>query len=222
MPLDYRRPGGDTLDLALLRVPARDPDRRIGSLVVNPGGPGVPGTSCVAAADQAFRAPLRDRFDIVGPGPRGTGASDPVDCLSDTELDDYVGDDPDPDTAAEKRQYRHWLAAFGRGQLATLDERISRRREIRAACGDLLAEVPETADWLAGLDGRLVVGNYLYADGGTHVRVSVAADVLASRVTAARPDTAVAFLATPTDVFAIAPDDLVRVTNGRVVRLSSG
>ena len=68
---------------------------------------------------------------------------------------------------------------------------------------DLLAEVPETADWLAGLDGRLVVGNYLYADGGTHVRVSVAADVLASRVTAARPDTAVAFLATPTDVFAV-------------------
>ena len=68
---------------------------------------------------------------------------------------------------------------------------------------DLLAEVPETADWLAGLDGRLVVGNYLYADGGTHVRVSVAADVLASRVTAVRPDTAVAFLATPTDVFAV-------------------
>ena len=68
---------------------------------------------------------------------------------------------------------------------------------------DLLAEVPETADWLAGLDGRLVVGNYLYADGGTHVRVSVAADVLASRVTAARADTAVAFLATPTDVFAV-------------------
>ena len=51
---------------------------------------------------------------------------------------------------------------------------------------DLLAEVPETADWLAGLDGRLVVGNYLYADGGTHVRVSVAADGLASRVTAYR------------------------------------
>ena len=73
---------------------------------------------------------------------------------------------------------------------------------------DLLAEVPEMADWLAGLDGRLVVGNYLYADGGTHVRVSVAADVLASRVTAARPDTALAFLATPTDVFAV-PGDAV-------------
>ena len=115
VPLDYRRPGGDTLDLALLRAPAQDPDRRIGSLVVNPGGPGVPGTSYAAAADQAFRTPLRDRFDIVGPDLRGTGASDPVDCLSDRELDDYLGDDPDPDTAAEKLEYRRWLTAFGRG-----------------------------------------------------------------------------------------------------------
>ena len=53
------------------------------------------------------------------------------------------------------------------------------------------------------LGGRLVLGNYLYADGGTHVRVSVAADVLATRLGAARPDTALAFLATPTDVFAV-------------------
>ncbi len=63
-------------------------------------------------------------------------------------------------------------------------------------------------DWLAGLDGRLVLGNYLYADGGTHVRVSVAADVLATRLGRARPDTGLAFLATPTDVFAV-PHDAV-------------
>ena len=85
---------------------------------------------------------------------------------------------------------------------------------------DLLAEVPETADWLAGLDGRLVVGNYLYADGGTHVRVSVAADALASRVIAERPDTAVAFLATPTDVFAV-PGDAVE-HSGRAYADRSG
>ena len=59
------------------------------------------------------------------------------------------------------------------------------------------------ADWLAALDGRLVLGNYLYADGGTHVRVAAAADALATRLTAARPDTALAFLATPTDAFAV-------------------
>ncbi len=85
---------------------------------------------------------------------------------------------------------------------------------------DLLAEVPETADWLAKLDGRLVVGNYLYADGGTHVRVSAAADVLASRVLAERPDTAVAFLATPTDVFAV-PGDAVE-HSGRAYADRSG
>ena len=68
---------------------------------------------------------------------------------------------------------------------------------------DLLAEVPDASDWLAGLDGRLVLGNYLYADGGTHVRVAAAADLLATRLTAVRPDTALAFLATPTDAFAV-------------------
>ncbi len=91
---------------------------------------------------------------------------------------------------------------------------------VGAAGVDLLAEVPETADWLAGLDGRLVVGNYLYADGGTHVRVSVAADALASRVTAARSDTALAFLATPTDVFAV-PGDAVE-QSGRAYAERSG
>jgi pimeloyl-ACP methyl ester carboxylesterase len=118
VPLDYRHPGGDTLDLALLRVPAGDPEHRIGSLVVNPGGPGVPGTSYAAAADRAFGAPLRERFDIVGPDPRGAGNSDPVDCLSDAELDEYVAGDPDPDTAAEERDYQAWLTAFGEGCIA--------------------------------------------------------------------------------------------------------
>ncbi len=71
------------------------------------------------------------------------------------------------------------------------------------AGADLLTEVPEIAEWLADLDGRLVVGNFLYADGGTHVRLSAAADVLTRRLCAAREDTALAFLATPTDVFVV-------------------
>jgi hypothetical protein len=80
------------------------------------------------------------------------------------------------------------------------------------AGADLLAEVPETADWLAGLDGGLVLGNYLYADGGTHVRVSAAADVLAARLAAARPDTALAYLATPTDAFAVPAEAVAHST----------
>jgi hypothetical protein len=73
---------------------------------------------------------------------------------------------------------------------------------------DLLAEVPAVAEWLLTRPGRLVLGNYLYADGGTHVRISLAADLLAQRLQASRPDLALAFLATPTDVFAV-PDEAV-------------
>ena len=94
MPVDYADPQGETIDLALLRVPAKG--SRVGSLVVNPGGPGARGTTYAAAGGQVFREPLLDGFDIVGFDPRGVGASDPVDCLSDAELDAYLGARPDP------------------------------------------------------------------------------------------------------------------------------
>ena len=71
------------------------------------------------------------------------------------------------------------------------------------AGADLLHDLPEVAQWLLGLDGRLVLGNYVYADGATNVRVSMAVDVLGEHIRARRPDTALAFLATPTDVFAV-------------------
>jgi pimeloyl-ACP methyl ester carboxylesterase len=74
---------------------------RVGSLLVNPGGPGVPGTSLVDQATLAFSENLLDRFDIVGWDPRGTGASSPVDCVDD--LDPLFSLDPIPDTPAEKQ-----------------------------------------------------------------------------------------------------------------------
>ena len=115
VPLDYRHPDGRTIDLALLKVPASDPGSRIGSLVVNPGGPGAPGTQYAAQAAQVFRQPLLDRFDIVGFDPRGTGASDPVDCLSDSQLDADIAMDPDPDNAAERATYLRFVQELGRG-----------------------------------------------------------------------------------------------------------
>jgi hypothetical protein len=71
---------------------------------------------------------------------------------------------------------------------------------------DLAGDVPAAADWLAGLDGPLVLGNYVYADGAANVRVSAAVDALTVRLQAARDDLALAFLATPTDVFAVSAD----------------
>ncbi|MBM7807610.1 hypothetical protein JOD57_003447 [Geodermatophilus bullaregiensis] len=72
-----------------------------------------------------------------------------------------------------------------------------------AAGADLVREVPAVGDWLTGLPGELVLGNYVYADGATNVRVSAAVDALTQRLQAARPEAALAFLATPTDVFAV-------------------
>jgi hypothetical protein len=113
-----------------------------------------------------------------------------------------------PREALWERVERTARAGAGR-LLVPFDPSIS---EDGAFGADLLGEVPEISDWLARLDGRLVLGNYLYADGGTHVRVAAAADALATRLGAARPDTALAFLATPTDAFAVPRDAVEQST----------
>ncbi|MEO3890141.1 alpha/beta hydrolase [Nonomuraea sp. B5E05] len=86
VPLDYRNPKGRQAELALLRVPARGKDP-IGSLLVNPGGPGFPGTEHAALTAAAWaRSPITERFHIVGFDPRGVGASKPaLDCFTDAE-----------------------------------------------------------------------------------------------------------------------------------------
>jgi hypothetical protein len=89
---------------------------------------------------------------------------------------------------------------------------------------DLTSDVPAVADWLAGVDGPLVLGNYVYADGPANVRVSSAVDALTVRLQAGRRDVALAFLATPTDVFAVPADAVaqsarVYATRSRVAKL---
>ena len=83
VPLDYDRPAGRTIELALTRLPATDRARRIGALFVNPGGPGNSAVEYVRAT--GFPADVRARFDIVGMDPRGVGASTPVRCFADAD-----------------------------------------------------------------------------------------------------------------------------------------
>jgi pimeloyl-ACP methyl ester carboxylesterase len=115
VPIDYREPGAGTIDLALLRAPAEDPGARVGSLVVNPGGPGAPGTETAKDADAYFGDPLRESFDIVGFDPRGTGSSAPVDCLTDAELDEFIAADPAPDDPGEDQEFGRSLEDFFAG-----------------------------------------------------------------------------------------------------------
>jgi pimeloyl-ACP methyl ester carboxylesterase len=83
VPVDWRRPHGPTFALALAKMPAADPARRIGSMLINPGGPGGSGVSFAFGADGAFSPEINDRFDIVGFDPRGQARSEPVLCDGD-------------------------------------------------------------------------------------------------------------------------------------------
>ncbi|TDE58227.1 alpha/beta fold hydrolase [Nonomuraea mesophila] len=80
MPLDWGDSGGETIKLALARRKATDPGARIGSLVVNPGGPGGSGVQTVVQNRMRFSPEITSRFDIVGFDPRGVGGSHPIRC----------------------------------------------------------------------------------------------------------------------------------------------
>ncbi len=79
---------------------------------------------------------------------------------------------------------------------------------------DLLSDLAAVAQWLDRIEGRLVVGNYVYAPGAAYTRLSVAVDALSAYLRGGRDDVALAFLATPTDVFAV-PGDAVRQSRER-------
>ena len=82
VPLDYSRPRGATITLALTRLPATDPAHRIGSLFLNPGGPGGSGVDFVLGAGPfLYTDEVRARFDLVGFDPRGIIRSTPLRCF---------------------------------------------------------------------------------------------------------------------------------------------
>jgi len=115
VPLDYAKPEGRSIELSVIKVPAAEKKQRVGSLVVNPGGPGGSGVNYAANASAYFGSEIRNAFDIIGFDPRGVGESTPVDCLPDGQVDELVATDPDPDTSAEIRTADGLLADLGKG-----------------------------------------------------------------------------------------------------------
>ncbi|MEV6999173.1 alpha/beta fold hydrolase [Streptomyces sp. NPDC093982] len=84
LPVDWARPSGETFDLAVARRKATDPARRVGVLLVNPGGPGASGVDfALDDAKSHFSPGIQERFDIVGFDPRGVGRSHPVMCSTE-------------------------------------------------------------------------------------------------------------------------------------------
>lgn len=163
VPLDHDDPGAETIDLALIRLPAPPAARRIGSLVINPGGPGSSGVDFVRAwSVQVIPAELRARFDIVGFDPRGVAASRPVSCNGGSRA--FLSQDLAPDDVGETAAV---LAAAEAYATSCGD-----------ASGDLLAHVG-TANVVRDLDAiRVALGDadltYLGYSYGTRIGAAYA------------------------------------------------
>ncbi|MFF1915077.1 alpha/beta hydrolase [Streptomyces sp. NPDC058239] len=99
-PLDYANPGGETIELALIRAKAKNPDKRIGSLIFNFGGPGASGVATLPAFGTDYDK-LRAGYDLVSFDPRGVGRSAGVECETDRQLDARYETDVTPDSSAE-------------------------------------------------------------------------------------------------------------------------
>lgn len=116
VPIDPADPDGGTVELALARQPSTGaPSERIGSLVLNPGGPGGSGLEFLANTAGAFPEELTDRFDLVSFDPRGVGASDPVRCLDDEQKDAQLEGDLSPDTPEERARAQADVEEFRTG-----------------------------------------------------------------------------------------------------------
>jgi pimeloyl-ACP methyl ester carboxylesterase len=144
VPIDYANPAAGSIELALKRARATKGDA-IGSLVINPGGPGVSGVNLVDSAVTTFGKGVVAKYDIVGFDPRGVGKSHPVKCQSNAAKDELIGLDFDYSTdagiAAAKAMYTTMgkACAANTGPLLAHVDTVSAAKDmdvLRAALGD--------------------------------------------------------------------------------------
>ena len=110
VPIDWSRPHGPTIEIALARQKATDPVARIGSILIDPGGPGGSGVDVAKGGEPFFSPEVHRRFDLVGFDPRGVGGSHPVLCDADLA---FTPTEPVPSTAEQIRQTAEHNRALG-------------------------------------------------------------------------------------------------------------
>ena len=163
-PLDWADPAGDTITLRLIQQEALGGDA-VGTLFVNPGGPGASGVDYLAGGvDGAVQPAVQQQYDVIAWDPRGVGASSPVTCLDDAGMDKYLFGLSASDTLET-------------GSDAWIEGSLAQESAFGKAClertGDLLAHV-STAETVQDLDMlRAIVGdsklNYLGYSYGTYI-----------------------------------------------------
>jgi pimeloyl-ACP methyl ester carboxylesterase len=143
VPIDYQHPGRATLEVAVTRAAALQPAQRVGTLVFNPGGPGESGNQILPVVFGSLPAAVRQRFDVVSFDPRGTGASDPLECGTSPSV--VTSLPPVPSSASQPLPGTRVFTAMAQAcqtrfpQLTPFINTINTARDmdrIRAALGD--------------------------------------------------------------------------------------
>lgn len=134
LPLDYDDPNGTQITVLVLKVPARKPDQRIGSLFINPGGPGQSAANFVSGAEAFLSPQVLERFDLIGMDPRGIAGSSPLDCYKDPEA-----------AAAALRPAWDLVFPTNKEEMATFQKSIRTVGESCGSTGKDLASAMSTA-----------------------------------------------------------------------------
>ena len=161
VPIDYANPADGAMQISVIRKLATG--TALGSLVLNPGGPGGSGIEYTTYAEYVVSDTLRENFDIVGFDPRGVGFSTPVECLDDEQTEEYIALDGSPDDQTEIDQAQAMSELFGQSCATNSPDTykfldtISAARDVdilRALLGD------EKLNWLGKSYGTFLGATY--------------------------------------------------------------
>lgn len=161
VPLDYDQPYEQAISISLVRLKAAN--NTLGSLVLNPGGPGGSGIQYARAAEIVVSDVVRENYDIVGFDPRGVGESSPIECIDDQTTDEYIALDGTPDDQTELDKSVEMLTKFGAACLENSPDlvenvdTVSAAKDLdimRAALGD------EKLNWLGKSYGTFLGATY--------------------------------------------------------------
>lgn len=161
VPLDYANPFDQAISISVVRLKAKN--NTLGSLILNPGGPGGSGITYARAAEYVVSPSILENYDIVGFDPRGVGESSPIECIDDATTDAYIALDGTPDNQSEIDESIAMLTKFGEDCLKNSPDlvghvdTVSAAKDIdilRAALGD------EKLNWLGKSYGTFLGATY--------------------------------------------------------------
>ena len=160
-PIDYANPADGAMQISVIRKLATG--TALGSLVLNPGGPGGSGIEYTTYAEYVVSDTLRENFDIVGFDPRGVGFSTPVECLDDEQTEEYIALDGSPDDQTEIDQAQAMSELFAQSCATNSPDTYKFLDTISAARDvDILRELlgDEKLNWLGKSYGTFLGATY--------------------------------------------------------------